>query len=919
MLKHVYFPVLIDGLKNIHSNSSIVTQSKDSWGPDCCVDGDNKQPLQNNTYITTHHRPACGSLLSLYLLTQIFYVCKSKRLTSAIANSIISYNPIQIHDWLHHTTNNVQPDGQGPPVSSSTTAATGNTIMKQHTVDINHNDRDKVNKRNNNTGSGTIDMLASFDRLRWQAPPPLRLGRGYAIDYAGGNKCLNCTRRVIFGNLLSGNDPHTLLTSLLLYAMYKCKYVNKSILRKADFLTANDFVNSADVKHIKLLGDRNGGRKRSSLFDDDDDGDDHKDVLDDTFDHPPLTTLSPSKQTRGNSIFDDDDDDKSMDLSGDSGTALKQKNLQHSARACLKRCEEKVRRVQNDLNQIENDTKENGEALSLLQRNVVTVAHDDGLHRSSANANTKDLPSTDNTGKTESDESIDVINYPKGLTGVLLSAMNNFLSSNNSNPQQLGTVRIITIRTIVKLLKYIINNNNQLDIDDDDLTYEQQQKSHLNNNITMLGCDILKIDSIYKNSRICIQSVLETYGTLQRPKNIFIDIFEAEIKRMKDFLPLPLNLLSGKMLLLLLPVKTGANSGLDLEYRLPHGEGEFIRWSLRLFLLARELKFFCSNEIDKDMNEIVSRIGGSSRDSNHNNLETDVLKGDSENKPTWLQQETYRINDGSGSNQPSTVNFDIGLYEHVSCRLPLLSMNKSNDNINNTTGNKNKNVFLCSVTNKIAIIAVEQFQKATKSDDHLTMYHDNDDNDDTVNSNTKYHVTTLQYLESVTMDHKDKRVLRISFRAKNCSVKGARRGSIDSSGNGPLWHLTIGFETVEASNWSKAKLEKILVDTKLNKMDMVMALLKLDDLPTRPTLPPGVPQKLNINGDIIGSPKRTVTGINNENHSNIRLKTLTQTPTKLKQLNRLKLMGFTEEEHDLTNLLEKYNDSIEGVLGELLN
>ena len=71
MLKHVYFPVLIDGLKNIHSNSIIVRQSKNSWGPDCCVEGDTyssnglhneertDQQLSNNTYITTHHRPAC--------------------------------------------------------------------------------------------------------------------------------------------------------------------------------------------------------------------------------------------------------------------------------------------------------------------------------------------------------------------------------------------------------------------------------------------------------------------------------------------------------------------------------------------------------------------------------------------------------------------------------------------------------------------------------------------------------------------------------------------------------------------------------------------------------------------------------------------------------------------------------------------
>ena len=113
-------------------------------------------------------------------------------------------------------------------------------------------------------------MLSSFDRLRWQAPPPLRIGRGYAIDFVGGNKCLNCTRHVIFGNLLSGNVSHTLLTCLLLYSLYKCKFVNNSIIRKADFLTANDYITNADVKRIQLLG-KDDDRKSSTLFDDDDD------------------------------------------------------------------------------------------------------------------------------------------------------------------------------------------------------------------------------------------------------------------------------------------------------------------------------------------------------------------------------------------------------------------------------------------------------------------------------------------------------------------------------------------------------------------------------------------------------------------------------------------------------------------------
>ena len=67
-----YFYYLFNEIiSHIHSHSIIVTRSKNSWGPDCCVEGDTyssnglhneertDQQLSNNTYITTHHRPAC--------------------------------------------------------------------------------------------------------------------------------------------------------------------------------------------------------------------------------------------------------------------------------------------------------------------------------------------------------------------------------------------------------------------------------------------------------------------------------------------------------------------------------------------------------------------------------------------------------------------------------------------------------------------------------------------------------------------------------------------------------------------------------------------------------------------------------------------------------------------------------------------
>ena len=158
--------------------------------------------------------------------------------------------------------------------------------------------------------------------------------------------------------------------------------------------------------------------------------------------------------------------------------------------------------------------------------------------------------------------------------------------------------------------------------------------------------------------------------------------------------------------------------------------------------------------------------------------------------------------------------------------------------------------------------------------------------------------------------------------------EGCPEGSIDGNGNLALWHLTIGFETVEGSNWSKAKLQKVLVDGKLNKMELLMSLLNLEELPARPKVPPLSPdRRRNLSIDNLDttsitqptSPART--GEQNASSMGIgspQSKKLAQTPTKSRQLNRLRQMGFKEDEHELLRLLDKYNDSIEGVLGELL-
>ena len=117
-------------------------------------------------------------------------------------------------------------------------------------------------------------------------------------------------------------------------------------------------------------------------------------------------------------------------------------------------------------------------------------------------------------------ETIEHVNYPKGLTSGLLNAINKFIS--NYNYQDVGKVRIITIRTLIKLVKLIINNNTKINIDDDDLTHEERMNSHVDNNITLLKQDKAIIESIYNNSCICNQSVLHivTTGYIMRNEQI---------------------------------------------------------------------------------------------------------------------------------------------------------------------------------------------------------------------------------------------------------------------------------------------------------------------------------------------------------------------------------------------------------------
>ena len=132
---------------------------------------------------------------------------------------------------------------------------------------------------------------------------------------------------------------------------------------------------------------------------------------------------------------------------------------------------------------------------------------------------------------------------------------------------------------------------------------------------------------------------------------------------------------------------------------------------------------FCLNTIDEEMNEIVNRMvaNGGVRNS--------ISRSDSSSTstiPEWLQGGL------------KSINLDIGLYEHVSCRLPLLS------SIHNR--NEKINVYLCSVSDKIVVIAAEEDGRKESEDslDNTTRMYRDDDGDNNEDNVMKYNITSLQ-------------------------------------------------------------------------------------------------------------------------------------------------------------------------------
>ena len=150
-------------------------------------------------------------------------------------------------------------------------------------------------------------------------------------------------------------------------------------------------------------------------------------------------------------IFDDVDDDDDDDETTDNSLGV--------VRRQLIRCEAKLASIHKGLNDIETKIAANKDELTRL--------------------------SQIEPKKTKVEE---VVNYPKGLVGALLAALSRFTSS-----EELGKVRIVTMRTVVKLCKLVINNNNAINVDDDDLTHETLVMSH--DNIALLANDKAAIEN----------------------------------------------------------------------------------------------------------------------------------------------------------------------------------------------------------------------------------------------------------------------------------------------------------------------------------------------------------------------------------------------------------------------------------------
>ena len=121
----------------------------------------------------------------------------------------------------------------------------------------------------------------------------------------------------------------------------------------------------------------------------------------------------------------------------------------------------------------------------------------------------------------------------------------------------------------------------------------QEGQEHLGKDYTVGTCFLprhaLLLEAALQEFSKGLRMVLEHYGTLQRQKNIFVELFHAELNSIKKE-SIPIDLLSGRCSILL-PIPKGAKSGVDMESRLPLGEAETVRWSLRAYFIVRKFLY----------------------------------------------------------------------------------------------------------------------------------------------------------------------------------------------------------------------------------------------------------------------------------------------------------------------------------------
>jgi hypothetical protein len=798
MLENVYFPVLIDGLRNIHSNSGAPPDDS-LWGPDCCVDSLAQQ--------SPHGRGPMGSLLAMYLLTQSLLVLDSKRLTSAIAEAIIGHDPVRIEDWIVGLRDHVVPTQKGHAASKIATSS-------------------------------------------WQAPPPLRPGRGHAVDYAGGRECKNPIRRALFGHICSGDDRHLLMAVCFIHALLSNDHVNPSVVRRGQFAPARTRQKRSLFRELVEDSSEGGSGDEQSLFRDmrtPSPGTKHDKLVAGVASLSLFSTTSEDLEDSAahearNAVVGNVVSfliDRTIESTDPTTIVLEVINrvVAESIGAVKETAEDVAHRIvgflvdqaveQVDPTAIVHDILDHAWADHVLSTPVAPAA--------------PPPPAALPLEKTPLDA---MAEYPVQLVGALLSAALKVAQ------KHAGHARILTFRSIVSLLQSLVDKG------------IPSGGGNEAPSVTSLGPRLLAkhtaaVRDVLVHLRSGLAAVLQEKGTLQRQKDFFTELFEAEMRHSETASTLPLDLLAGRSSLLL-PISRGPKSGVELDSRLPMGEAEHVRWCLRAIFVFRAFLYWSLGEVDVELEAL---------------------------KDICFDQDGRA--DGGGE-----APIDFRQVEHIACRLPPDSGNATM-----------RDVFLVIQGTLVSLAEPVVRPSATP----LVM---------------PCILTPLRVLESVSVDHHDPRVLRITFRSQASNVNGARRGSFGvktspkpraqgkefGSNESNQYHLTCAFENLSACRWAREKLEGSTLYYRAAKMKGITEFLRLDDVPQMPPSPEEVessgadevtsfPDEEVLRGVVVGAPS----------------------PTKKNALQQLRNMGFTQDDGALKELLERHHGSVEASVDELLH